>query len=63
MLYDHSDDPGENVNVAVAEGRKEAVTELTEQLHQRMGSDAQTTVQPGKVAEIAWPFSTSNPYY
>ena len=40
MLYDHSDDPGENVNVAEEEGRKEAVTELTERLHQGMGRDA-----------------------
>jgi hypothetical protein len=40
MLYDHRDDPGENVNVAEKEGRKEAVTELTEQLHQGMGRDS-----------------------
>ena len=40
MLYDHNDDPGENVNVAKEEGRKEAVIELTEQLHQRMGRDS-----------------------
>jgi hypothetical protein len=39
MLYDHSDDPGENVNVAEQEGRKEAVTRLAAQLHQRMGRD------------------------
>ena len=40
MLYDHSNDPGENVNVAEKEGRERAVTELTEQLHQRMGRDS-----------------------
>ena len=39
MLYDHSADPGENVNVAEDEGRKEAVTALTEELRQRMGRD------------------------
>ena len=39
MLYDHDDDPGENVNVAEKEEQKEAVTELTAQLHQRMGRD------------------------
>jgi len=39
MLYDHQVDPGENVNVAENEGRKETVTELTEELHQRMGRD------------------------
>ena len=40
MLYDHSDDPGENVNVAEKESRERAVTELKEQLHQRMGRDS-----------------------
>ena len=39
MLYDHSDDPGENVNVAENETRNKAVTELKEQLHRRMGRD------------------------
>lgn len=37
MLYDHSEDPGENVNVAEEDAQKEVVAELTEQLHQRMG--------------------------
>ena len=40
MLYDHSDDPGEKVNVAENEARNKAVTELTKQLHQRMGRDS-----------------------
>jgi hypothetical protein len=39
MLYDHNNDPGENVNVAENGGRDEAVTKLTEQLHQGMGRD------------------------
>jgi arylsulfatase A-like enzyme len=39
MLYDHTHDPGENVNVAEKEKQNEAVTRLTEQLHQRMGRD------------------------
>ena len=39
MLYDHSDDPGENVNVAENDGRKGAVIKLTEKLHRGMGRD------------------------
>jgi choline-sulfatase len=40
MLYDHNNDPGENVNVAEKEGRKEAVTDLTDRLHRDMGRDS-----------------------
>ena len=39
MLYDHGNDPRENVNVAEYEGRQGAVSELTQQLHQGMGRD------------------------
>ncbi len=37
MLYDHADDPRENVNVAAV--RKDAAAELAEQLHATMGRD------------------------
>ena len=39
MLYDHGNDPRENVNVAEHEGRQGAVSKLTQQLHQGMGRD------------------------
>ena len=41
MLYDYNTDPGENVNVAEDEGRKEAVMALTGELRQRMGRDSE----------------------
>ena len=37
MLYDHSKDPGENVNVAAS--RKDSVRELSAALHKLMGQD------------------------
>ncbi len=39
MLYDHSADPGENVNVSEQEGQKEGVGKLADQLHKLMGRD------------------------
>jgi len=39
MLYDHSADPGEDVNVSEQKGQKKDVAELTGQLHKLMGRD------------------------
>ena len=40
MLYDHREDPGENANIAEQESRRAIVKALTQQLHERMGKDA-----------------------
>ena len=37
MLYDHTVDPNENVNVAEVPKNREMAEQLTEQLHKGMG--------------------------
>jgi iduronate 2-sulfatase len=39
MLYDHENDPGENINVSEQKGNKPVVDSLAKQLHQGMGKD------------------------
>jgi iduronate 2-sulfatase len=39
MLYDHTTDPGENVNISEEESNKNLVNELSEELHERWGRD------------------------
>lgn len=39
MLYDHRNDPGEDVNISERERRKPVVDSLTKELHERMGKD------------------------
>jgi hypothetical protein len=40
MLYDHALDPDENVNIAEVPENRQAVDQLTEQLHAGMGKPA-----------------------